>query len=431
MALLTPEAPVAELTEVERPAGGGPRDLSVDSYLRWILAAMSATAGVVHFAFAPAHFSEYWAYGAFFIAVGWYQLTWAVAVVTRPSRLVLAAGALNVGVIAAWVVSRSVGVGFGPHSSATEAIALPDVLATVLESLIVIVAVTLAVRPRIGRRPVRRRGSALGAVSLAGAALIALGTIAVTPRFAGAHGVAGHVHTHGGAGHVHPVAAGGADGTSPCEKAGPPASLGQVQDTSGHNHRGPVRQQPIDEATRFELQQQQALARSVALQFPTVADAQKAGYRANTPYVPCIGAHYSNFAYAGKFDVGHPSELLYDGTTPGSHIVGLSYLLLSPGGPPAGFAGTNDHWHQHNLNGGLCLKGEMVVGAEQTSKAECEARGGHKVALPDIWMLHDWVVPGFECSWGVFAPECPELGGRIGGTAYDTPDPRQTPIPQG
>ena len=44
--------------------------------------------------------------------------------------------------------------------------------------------------------------------------------------------------------------------------------------------------------------------------------------------------------------------------------------------------------------------------------------------LTDIWMLHDWVVPGMECSWGSFAPECPELGGRVGGTAWDAPDPK-------
>ena len=39
-------------------------------------------------------------------------------------------------------------------------------------------------------------------------------------------------------------------------------------------------------------------------------------------------------------------------------------------------------------------------------------------------MVHDWVVPGWECSWGVFAGECPELGGRVGGTAFDKPDPK-------
>jgi len=49
-------------------------------------------------------------------------------------------------------------------------------------------------------------------------------------------------------------------------------------------------------------------------------------------------------------------------------------------------------------------------------------RGGHKVLLIDIWMMHAWVVPGFECSWGVFSGECPELGGRLGGTAWEAPE---------
>ena len=39
-------------------------------------------------------------------------------------------------------------------------------------------------------------------------------------------------------------------------------------------------------------------------------------------------------------------------------------------------------------------------------------------------MVHDWVVPGWECGWGIFAGECPELGGRVGGTAFDPPDPK-------
>jgi hypothetical protein len=38
-------------------------------------------------------------------------------------------------------------------------------------------------------------------------------------------------------------------------------------------------------------------------------------------------------------------------------------------------------------------------------------------------MLHAWIVPGFECSWGTFSGECPELGGRLCGTAWDSPDP--------
>jgi hypothetical protein len=137
-------------------------------------------------------------------------------------------------------------------------------------------------------------------------------------------------------------------------------------------------------------------------------------------YVPCIGAHYTNAALARKFDPSAPAELLYDGTQPDSRIVGLSFLVFSPINPPTGFAGPNDRWHQHTFNGGLCInKAGLVVGSEAMSAEDCTAAGGHKAPLTDAWMLHDWVVPGFECSWGVFAAECPELGGRAGGTAWD------------
>jgi hypothetical protein len=215
-------------------------------------------------------------------------------------------------------------------------------------------------------------------------------------------------------------------GDSPCEKSGPPASVGQVKkDAEGHDHRGPLYQYPVTKADREQLIAEQAQARLVAEKYPTVATAEAAGYRKSTVYVPCIGAHYTNTALATKFDVSAPSELLYDGTNPDSKIVGLSYLVYHPGGPPEGFAGPNDMWHQHNFNGGLCMNAQgVVVGNESTSTKECAARGGRKVALDDIWMVHDWVVPGWECGWGVFAGECPELGGRIGGTVFDQPDPK-------
>ena len=84
-------------------------------------------------------------------------------------------------------------------------------------------------------------------------------------------------------------------------------------------------------------------------------------------YVPCIGADFTNLGLVDQFNPAKPSELLYDGTTPNSHIVGLSYLVWHPDGPPPGFAGPNDVWHQHNANGGLCLRGNTVVGGEAMS----------------------------------------------------------------
>jgi hypothetical protein len=210
-------------------------------------------------------------------------------------------------------------------------------------------------------------------------------------------------------------------GNTPCEKAGPPASEGQVLDGSGHFHRGPTAQIAVNEATRMQLEAEQTLARAVAVKYPTVASATAAGYAQSTVYVPCIGAHYTNIARAGAFDPSAPSELLYDGTNPASRIVGLSFLVYHPGGAPAGFAGPNDHWHQHTFNGGLCMgRGGLIIGAESTSAADCAKAGGRKIALTDIWMLHDWIVPGWECSWGVFASECPELGGKTGLDAWHT-----------
>jgi hypothetical protein len=266
-------------------------------------------------------------------------------------------------------------------------------------------------------------------------------TAAAATGATGAHDESAHAETgaesdvaagstaHDESGHG-AVVPGTATGDSPCEKASPtPASPGQVgaggggsvEDPAGeHGARGMVVQTPLTQADRQLLEQQMAQARAVALEYPTVKEAEAAGYRMSTPYVPCIGAHYTNLRLVLKFDPATPSELLYDGTEPDSKIVGLSYLVLHPGGPPDGFAGANDHWHQHNANGGLCFgKGGTVIGGEDDSKAECEALGGKKRELTDIWMAHAWVVPGFECTWGVFAGECPELGGKTGGTAWD------------
>ncbi|HEX5095609.1 MAG TPA: hypothetical protein VFX21_06340 [Acidimicrobiia bacterium] len=232
------------------------------------------------------------------------------------------------------------------------------------------------------------------------------------------------------------VIEGTATGDSPCEVAQPtPASPGQVGAGGGgssegvigeHGHRGMVQQEPLTQEQRTELQSQMEAARSVAVTYPTVAAAEAGGYHKSTPYVPCIGAHYTNFGLVGSFDPAKPSELLFDGTNPDSKIVGLSYLVYNKGGAPEGFAGPNDHFHQHNANGGLCLQGGLVVGGEEVSPEECAQRGGKKQELTDIWMEHAWIVPGFECSWGVFAGECPELGGRTGGTAWDAPAPAES-----
>ena len=297
-------------------------------------------------------------------------------------------------------------------------------------------------RNRPGRPRIRSVVGALAVLTLVAAgcsssaktALKATPATAAKPKPTPTSGIPNAVPIAAGQGQV---IVGSATGDSACEKAEPtPSSPGQVGAGGGgaadanaevgeHGARGMVKQLPLTHAQRVELQQQMSEARAVVAEFPTVKDAEAAGYRKSTVYVPCIGAHYTNTALAISFDPSHPSELLYDGDTPDAKIVGLSYLVYHHNGPPPGFAGPNDRWHQHNANGGLCMSGTsgQVIAGEESTRAQCAALGGHKTLLIDVWMMHAWVVPGFECSWGVFSGECPELGGRIGGTAWDPPAP--------
>jgi hypothetical protein len=226
---------------------------------------------------------------------------------------------------------------------------------------------------------------------------------------------------------------------TPCEEAAPvAASPGEVGAGTGgsqavknaaaveaeeHGGRGPVAQLPLSKADQATLDAQLAAAKTVIAKYPTVKEAVAAGYMMTTVYVPCIGAHYTNIGYASHFDPAHPSELLYAGTSLDSKIVGLSYLVWHSNGPPPGFAGPNDRWHQHNANGGLCIKGGVVVAGEDSTRQQCAAEGGRKTLLTDVWMVHAWIAPTITCTWGVFSGECPNLGGKLDGTATDGPYP--------
>ena len=188
-----------------------------------------------------------------------------------------------------------------------------------------------------------------------------------------------------------------------------------------HGARGMVVQQPLTQQQRLELQQQIVEARTAAATYPTVERRASGGLlpldRVRAVHRRALHEHPPR----DRLRPRAPVRAVVRRLDPRREDRRLSYLVYHHDGPPPGFVGPNDHWHQHNANGGLCLGAGGVIGGEETSRAQCAARGGHKTLLIDVWMLHAWVVPGFECSWGVFSGECPELGGRVGGTAYDPP----------
>jgi hypothetical protein len=404
------------------------KDGTVGRYLHWILVAFSLGAGVIHFAYSGEHFDVSWAHGTFFAVVAWFQISWAVGIMVRPTRTVLAVGAVvNALVIGTWIMSRVWGVPIGPGAWDPEPIALADGLATALEVGIVAISLAVVARPALAQQSVRPSLGMAG-IGVSGLAVAVVSTLALAPAFASEdhHGgeaaghsddeAAGHEAAEGTdhhastgeqvEGHTNVVVA--ADGTSACEQSG----YGN-EGNAGHGHRGPVPFSPLDAKTRASLAAQVQQSNEVVAKYPTAAAAEAAGWRRITPYVPCIAAHYLNSSVLdGTFDPTTPEILLFDGTDPDSHIVGLSYLAFTdPESPPAGFAGDNDPWHIHRQ---LCIGAQGVVGDENTSDEQCEARGGRVVPLNNLWMMHMWNVPGWDSRWGLFSSEHPDLGGTIG-----------------
>jgi hypothetical protein len=410
---------------------------TVGRYLRWLLAALSVGAGVIHFSVSGEHYDLSWLHGSFFAVLAWLQLAWAVGVILRPSRRLLTAGiVLNAGIIGVWAMSRIWGVPIGPDAWTAEPVALADALSTGFEAGIVVLSLAVLVRPALASQRLRPAFAA-PSLGLGVLAVAVVSSMAVAPAFASDHhhggGEEAAGHSHGAAdtggsaaaGHSHgAIVSNAPTGDTPCEQSGPPASAGQISSAGGHGHRGPIKWNPItDRATRDQLGAQLDIAHQVTAQFPTVAAAEAGGYNMVTGYVPCIGAHYIKVSnMIGGFDPAKPSMLLYDGTNPDSKMVGLSYSVLGdPNTPPEGFAGPNDPWHKHDKNGGLCMKGGVVVGAESTSAEECAARGGKKTALHNLWMMHAWTADAWQSSWGIFSAENPDLGGKIG-DINGTPD---------
>ncbi len=170
--------------------------------------------------------------------------------------------------------------------------------------------------------------------------------------------------------------------------------------------------QGISPTDRVELARQLVLAREVALQYPTVRDAEAAGLRRAGPFSPGLGAHYLSVGNSGANpdgvmsddDIRKPVAWIYDGTHPDSRIAGLFYM--TPIADAAGFAGPNDTWHLHT---GICIvtnaQGNIdtPLGADRgATREECDKVGGNLLDRTQ-YLLHVWVVPGFESPEGVFS----------------------------
>jgi hypothetical protein len=164
-----------------------------------------------------------------------------------------------------------------------------------------------------------------------------------------------------------------------------------------------------------------------ARRFPTRKDAQAAGAAQAIQHVDGTGTHdivpgVNTWQYDAP-DPEHPFYLQYDGDGPDAPLAGMSwYVVRYQPGPPPGLAGDNDWWHTHAK---ICYWGPGVGVGDELTDAECAARGGRNVAWPYGWMVHAWIVPGYEERHDVFAGAHGCVDARTG--PYAAPDdPCQT-----
>jgi len=148
-------------------------------------------AELIHTMLIPSHVREWWAAGWFFLLVSVLEGVVASALLFAPSRpATRAAVGLSAATAVVWLVSRSVGVPFGPFAWVREPVSTVDVAATVLEltTIAALVAGRVGFRLRVARRAMAAGLAAV--VTITGLGLAA--APAAIAAHAGRPGVAGH-----------------------------------------------------------------------------------------------------------------------------------------------------------------------------------------------------------------------------------------------
>jgi hypothetical protein len=177
----------------------------------------------------------------------------------------------------------------------------------------------------------------------------------------------------------------------------------------GHEHPGPQTTVELSPPDQSMLNEQWQEARAAVPGLDSAEEATAAGYTRAALQTPGIGTHWVNWTLIdAPFDPAHPAMLLFDERGESPVLVGFSYWIHSATEPP-GFAGGNDVWHRH---ANLCIVNGWVD-RERSSPPEC---AGQVLAGRDLWMLHAWVVPGWENRWGNFAIFNPALCPKPEGT---------------
>ncbi len=347
------------------------------------LAILSVATAVTHFAAAGAHYQQYWMFGVFMLAAAWLQLLWAALAVLRPSRPLLWAGAvLDAGVVAVYVVTRTVGDIVGPTPHAVEPAGFGDLVCTVFEVIVIAgCAWLLAVR---ADRPVRRVDPLLAPALTAGVAAALLSTALVAGGPEMVMNMRGSAASPPGA-PVRLTTTSPAGAITMPGSANMPAGMKMASSASCAAAPTPAQQQAAVRLVDMSWQQ--------AKKYQSLASARAAGYRAVTPAgAPVV--HYVNPRYYRQTVLGgpvlntaQPQSLVY-ANTPGGPVLAAAMYITAPGGATPQPGGCLTQWHVHT---NLCLRaGAGVVGALNAAHPSCPPGSVNRPTPP---MMHIWFVP--------------------------------------
>ena len=169
---------------------------------------------------------------------------------------------------------------------------------------------------------------------------------------------------------------------------------------------------PLDAADQTVLTGQLSEALQAAERYPTVASAKAAGMILAGGMAPGVGAHYQlingdifkGINPDGSVNPEYPASWIYSSTADDAPVVGVMYESLNETSP-SGFIGPNDHWHRHS---NVCVQfnngkiGVPFAADQNVTPQECADVHGDFMKKT-VWMVHAWVVPGWESPQGVFS----------------------------
>jgi hypothetical protein len=362
------------------PDAGAPEGSHLDPGAVGALALLSAGAGFLHAAVIHAH-EGHGVAPQVFGALAVVQILWAAVALARPTRRVVQLGvAINLAIVAGYVLSRTVGIGFINGFQEVEDIGRTDGITTALEVLVVLGGAVLAYRP------VQRRVWSSGRLSpvLLGAVGLAV-ALAAVPAGEGAA-----THQHNEAGHL--------AATQDALAVGQTASASS-DGAAEHNHAfaggTAATATPAQKAAAAKLL---ADTRAGLWQWTDPQKVHDAGFRS-------IGdsgtgtEHLVNWRWLNDdhvLDPDHPESLVFDVKPDGTRVLAAAMYIATPGTPDdqiPDIGGPLTQWHIHN---NLCYSDEQIVdGAPQyrvvgLTDASGNCSYGKKLGPPSP-MLHVWV----------------------------------------